>query len=75
MHPECVDEELINILAELCIMTKTYQQVYDVGLSVVIPFSLNLSLSVNVFLLHMYGYAGHHKFLQHAVYHTSNHLR
>lgn len=33
MHPESVDEELINILAELCIMTKTYQQVYDVGLS------------------------------------------
>ena len=29
-HPECVDEELINILAELCIMTKAYHQVYEV---------------------------------------------
>ena len=30
MHPEHVDEELVNILAELCIMTKSYQQVYEV---------------------------------------------
>ena len=57
-HPESVDEELINILAELCIMTKTYQQVYDVGRSVIMstlhyslhpppppPLSLFLSLS------------------------------
>lgn len=54
MHPECVDEELINILAELCIMTKTYQQVYDVGLSVVISLSLLLSLSMSFSRLRMY---------------------
>ena len=41
MHPESVDEELINILAELCIMTKTYQQVYDVGLFVIVSLSLS----------------------------------
>lgn len=46
-HPEFVDEELINILAELCIMTKSYHQVYEVVftrifLSVVTFLALNL---------------------------------
>lgn len=29
-YPHLVDQELINILAELCIISKAYQQAYEV---------------------------------------------
>ena len=29
-HPTLVDEEVINLLAELCILTKAYEQAYEV---------------------------------------------
>lgn len=29
-HPTLVDEEVANLLAELCILTKAYQQAYEV---------------------------------------------
>ena len=29
-HPHLVDEELVNLLAELCISSKAYEQVYEV---------------------------------------------
>ncbi len=30
-HPTLVDEEVANLLAELCILTKAYQQAFEVS--------------------------------------------
>ena len=58
-HPQLVNEEIINILAELCILSKAYEQVYEVHL---ITFITILIITI---IIIMFFYVGHYWILSH----------